>query len=103
VLDTSSAGALVIGAPARKPTTQDAVMPPTPPAIQRVRVESAFYFQGKALAVGSELDLPRGFAAEMRHAHKVSFVQPRVEPPAAPAAPVKTDPDAKPKGGKDAA
>lgn len=79
---------------------------PTPPVTLRVRVLRSFYNQGKPVAVGSELDLPRQSALELIATHKVELAPVPVAVALAPAAPAQAGTEAKaepkPKGGKDA-
>lgn len=42
---------------------------------QRVKVTRAFYQGNEIRGVGSVLDIPASYAAELRHARKVEFVQ----------------------------
>lgn len=101
MLTTRNAGALIHGGAGPDQATEDDPMPPAPPAMQRVRVERPFYYQGKPLAKDAEIDLPRTFAAEMIHSRKAVAVAPP-EPPAPAPAPAPETKQDKPKGGKDA-
>lgn len=70
------------------------------PAQLRIRVERAFYHQGKPTKVGDELTLPRMVALELIATNKASHAAAAAPAPAVQAqAEMKAD---KPKGGKDA-
>jgi hypothetical protein len=49
------------------------------PEKQEVRVERAFYFNGKPTKVGETIELPRIFASEMIAAHKAKAIAAKVD------------------------
>lgn len=54
---------------------------------QLIRVERAFYLDGKPTKVGEEIEVPLSLAVELRTTNKASFVVPKAaaEPVKAPA------------------